>query len=386
MKKRTGKERILFVSQESTPLGSTISLVSLIEGLREVAPGLKFCVLLPKKTLGKSKAQELLERHHIPYTQMLYRMDCYLPSDYIVWRQAASELANLFTSIYLSFYLRFKKISIVCSNSTAVDVGARAARLARVTHVYYIREIMKEGNGMEYRRPGRMKQLLEASDKVIFISRAVERKYKVRYRLPRSRQFYDGFMTEEYFLPNHEILANSKLVFLQAGRFGEEKGTLDSIDLMASLEKNGYTNWELRFFGDGSPRYVEKMKKKIQACGLSHKIFVHPYSDCIREEMGQADIVLMNSRCEGLGRVTIEGMLAGCLILGRGNAGTEELLQEDEHGVTYRDKESFIRAVLSVSRDRERYRQIAARGQEWAKIHFDRRQNAKCFCEYLGLG
>ena len=142
MKKRYN---ILFVSHENTVNGSSVSLLSLIIGLKEIYGNkIKITVLIPTK-LGKyNQAEEFFKENGIQCKKILYR------NNYKNIEAKTSTLKHIhdfwnFMAVRVLFhYIKKSKFDFVCSNSSAVDVGARAALLLKKPHIYYIREFMEE--------------------------------------------------------------------------------------------------------------------------------------------------------------------------------------------------------------------------------------------------
>lgn len=207
---------------------------------------------------------------------------------------------------------------------------------------------MEEDHGFEYRNKKRMRRLLESSDYTIFISKAIEEKYKSLYKLQNTAQFYDGFIVNDYIINDHNILNNTEIRLIQLGSLCDGKGSLNSVRLINELRRVGIENVHLDFVGNGVDGYKGKMYELIKKNKLEKYITILPYSSDIKQKLCIADILLMNSRSEGFGRVTIEGMLAGCLVVGRKAAGTAEIIQNDVNGLLYSDESEFVCCIKNT--------------------------------------
>ena len=69
--------------------------------------------------------------------------------------------------------------------------------------------------------------------------------------------------------------------------------------------------------------------------GIDQITGFYDYQDNIHEIMQQADIVLMCSRNEAFGRVTVEAMLAGKPVIGTSSGGTGEIIEHESSGFLY---------------------------------------------------
>lgn len=372
------KNKILFVSHEPDVGGSTVSLVSLIHALQcnfEV----DVTVLFPYKRGRKGKAPQFLKSHEICYKEMWYRRNFKIISEKYSLKYHIFDFLNTLAARRIKQYIQKEKFDIVCSNSTAVDVGAMAARLANVPHIYYVREFMELDFNFEYRNKKRMKKLMESSEYVIFISKAIETYYTTKFHLRNTAQFFNGFILQDYYIERHIILEGDTLSFVQIGRFEDAKGVLSTIGMLHQLNQSGVNNWSMEFIGSGTEEYLWKMQELISRYRLETQISIGEFCMDVKGKLAGKDILVMNSKSEGFGRVTVEGMLAGCLVMGRNTGGTAEIIIDDMNGITFETEEEFVYNVNQIVADREKYRKIALDGQKYAMEKFDCAGTAKNF-------
>lgn len=374
------KIRILFLSHEFSIGGSTVSLISLIQGLKEY-DNLEVVVFLPYRKNGTAK--RILGKNNINYEQGLYRRNYKKISEKNFIKLLVYDLLNVLATIKIGYCLKKEKIDIVCSNSTGVDVGARAARLAKVPHIYYVREFMERDFKCEYRNKYRMKKLLEKSEYAIFISKAVEEYYKSKYCLQNTSQFYNGFVVEDYYIQGHDILADKKIRFIQVGEFSEGKGVFNTIELLQHLNEAGIRNWRMEFVGKGPEDNIHQMQHLISQYHMESQITIGNFCLDMKEKLSEKDILIMNSRAEGFGRVTVEGMLAGCLVIGRNSGGTKEIIENQVNGILFEDEKDFISIIKQIENQRNVYRQLAKDGQKYALEEFDCTKTARNFMKVV---
>lgn len=378
-------KKILFISHEFGVNGSSASLLSLIKGINKDKDNIEMVVLLPWMPSKYKLAKKEFETNGIKCREFPYRINYKYTNQRKTIKECLYDILNYVGVWLIGIYIKKNKFDIICSNSSAVDVGARAARLTNTPHVYYIREFMEEDHGLEYRNKRRMRKLLESSEYIIFISKAIEKKYVSLYKLKNTKQFYNDFDISKYYIANHPILTAERINLIQVGMYSDGKGTLNSIELMHKLRDEGIEDFHLEFIGEGSQDYKTCMRQLIDEHQLHSHITISPYAKNIEEKMSNADILLMNSRAEGMGRVTIEGMLAGCLVLGRNEGGTAELLKHDVSGLLYNNEQEFVSIVRDIINDRSKGRKIAEFGQKWALKEFALGKAAENFCDFVGL-
>lgn len=376
--KKSKHIKLLFVSHEYGVNGSTVSLVSLIHGLR-YNTGIDIKVLLPYKKGKEGKASQFLNTNGICYEELWYRKNFKSIFERYSIKYHIFDLLNMFSVRRIRKYIQKEKFDIVCSNSTGVDVGARAAHLAKIPHIYYVREFMKEDFNFEYRNEKRMKKLLEESEHVIFISKAIKDYYTANFKLKNTTQFFNGFILQDYYIEKHDILKEEKIAFVQVGTFSDGKGTLNTIEMLHRLKQSGINNWNMEFVGSGTKEYVQMMQKLIFEYHMESQIVIGKFCLNIKDNLYQKDILIMNSRAEGFGRVTVEGMLAGCLVMGRNLGGTSEIIIDQVNGIAFNTEEEFLDAMHQVITEKEKYRKIAENGQKYAMEKFDCVNAAKNF-------
>ncbi len=380
--KSSRKIKILFVSHEFSIGGSTLSLVSLIQGLRNYDE-IDVKVLLPYKRGEERKAFRVLEDKGIYCKEICYRRNYKSISEKYTLKYHIFDCLNSLAVKRIRKYIQKEKFDIVCSNSTGVDVGARAAQFAKIPHIYYAREIMEAGLSCEYRNTKQMKKLLEHSEYVIFISKAIKDYYTANFKLQNTAQFYDGFILQNYYIEKHDILKEKKVSFVQVGTFSDGKGTLNTIELLHQLKQNGISNWTMEFVGKGSEFYVQKMQELISKYHLESQIFIGKFCMDMKSKLAHKDILIMNSVAEGFGRVTVEGMLAGCLVIGRYLGGTTEIIMDRINGIAFEKETDFLNAVQEINADKDKYRKLAKDGQKHAKERFDNVNTANNFIEVV---
>jgi glycosyltransferase involved in cell wall biosynthesis len=359
--------------------GSTISLLSLIEGLKEYKD-LNVTVLLPLK---RGTALHLFEKNNIKCKEILYRHNFKKINEKYSVKHIIFDIINTFAVMRLCMYIQKEKFDIVCSNSTAVDVGARASNILKIPHIYYIREFMEVDHNIEYRDKKCMKRLLENSAYVIFVSKIIEEYYSGKYSFVDSKQFYDGINFKNYYVENNHILKDVNISFVQIGKFQDGKGTLNTIKLLYKLYCGGFKNWNMEFVGTGKRKYIDQMKKLISEYKLDNYIKVGEFCNNIKEKLLQKDILIMNSKDEAFGRVTVEGMMSGCLVMGRYGGGTNEIIDNEMHGVIFESDNDFVEKIFQINCEREKYRNVAEESQKYALEKFKCESAAKNFVNVL---
>ena len=83
--------------------------------------------------------------------------------------------------------------------------------------------------------------------------------------------------------------------------------------------------------GANGGTYVWALKKYIKSRGLDKNIKILPFQSDLTKLHRQASYALTCSQSEALGRVTIEAMLGGNVVIGADSGGTKEIIGKDEN-------------------------------------------------------
>lgn len=382
------EHNILFISHEFGIGGASVSLASMLEGMRRETNNINATVVLPLKIDLKKRekmAKDYFNQRGIKTIEMLYRNDYKSMNTSYRIKDLIHDIWNACSVFLLALYIKKNNIEIICSNSVGIDVGARAAKVANVSHCYYIREFMEEDHEISFRNPQKIRRLLERSDYVIFISKAICEKYVTLYNLNKYETFFNGFVIDDYYCERSDVLTQEEIRFIQVGKLSDGKGSFHSLELINRLCEKGFHNVHLDFVGTGKTDYTERMKRYIEIHKLDDVVSLKGYQSNVKEYLKCADILLMNSESEGFGRVTVEGMLSGCLVIGKEAAGTKEIIQNRINGLTFQSDDEWEMLIWDVFSDRGKYQEIAQNGQKWARATFDCTITAKKFIEFLGL-
>ena len=360
--------KICFILNYSELYGANRSILSVIEYFIE-----KDCevnVLLP---VGGSIADEL-KRKNINFSIIPY----YSAFLYIkpIFKHLMVPLLFLFNIIifpYLLFKVYISKPDVIYSNTSAENIGIFIAKILAVKHVWHIREFMSLDHNAYFIFGRNMKsRLINMSDKSIYVSNSVldsihGKKESVKYQV-----IYNGIKSSVKLLPKSSY--NNRLVFGIVGILDPAKGQDMAIKYFNRLLLY-YPNAKLKIFGDKEGAFKNKILKLVRDLDLKEKIQFNGFVDCQEEIYGAIDILLMFSKSEGFGRVTIESALQGVPVIGFDNAGTSELIIHKKTGCLFKDFDSFLECV-NFTMNKANYKLI----REQSFLNANKKFNIKKYC------
>ncbi len=230
----------------------------------------------------------------------------------------------------LSFILLQKAImsfkpDIIHTNVGVYSIGYKLAKLNRIPHIWHIREFQTlDMNATIIGGLKRRQNLFNNKYNVpIAITKTIYNYFELN-RNNRSHIIYNGIKSKEDVVFNK----NKKNYLLYVGQIKESKGVEDIIDAFCLYNNKTNSDLKLVLIGDEMQNFefTQKLKQKIKQNKLNNKVIFKGLLSSKKVDlyMQKALATVVASHNEALGRVTIEAMFNGSLVIGRNTAGTKE--------------------------------------------------------------
>lgn len=363
------RRNILYIFNDNSLGGAALSLLDTLAEIREYVNAI---IILRESVEDEvsSKFEELGSR-------------CYkirFSTDYVSIGEATEEKKeNEFKQSYeaalqLLPIIKQERIYLIHINSSVSYFAALAALMAGIPYVWHIRELMEEQFGCEFLDKKLKYELYFQADKLIAISNFVSRKYQEKFSL-QTTKIYNGLNIKR-FKVEIDKKRNYRNIFLAAAAvISIEKGQIDAIKAVELLVRQGYTDVRLIIVGNGNDGYVWALKKYIKKKNLDNNISILPFRYDLSDLRKEVSYEIICSQNEALGRVTIEAMLAGNIVIGARSGGTTEIIgAHEERGYLYELHNSedladtMIRAINTVKGVKDEILNLA---QAYAETIFD---------------
>lgn len=132
-------------------------------------------------------------------------------------------------------------------------------------------------------------------------------------------------------------------------------------------------------------KYENEIKQYVAEKGLNEDvIFLGEVNDmkAVRKNM---DIELMCAILETFGRVTVEGMRNGLLVIGSNTGGTIEIIRDKENGLLYEqgNVDSLSQILYKVYQNVKFSRKVALNGYLFSQTSFTEENNVKQIYEAI---
>lgn len=369
--------RICYVLSTSEISGganrSFIDLVSYIDR-KKVVP----VVLLRRK----GEIENILKQLDIPYMIIHY-------TNFVTTGNKIKDLAKRLIDPFFTYQIRkflvSNNIELVHNNSLPTLGGMAAAFDLHIPYICHIRENVQRGLNVDFLDEKKHYEIMNNAAVNLAISNFVCKDYK--RCIPTAHFFVlkDGLDIEQYLNQDKKIFDKKVFTIAIYGNLDAQKGQLDAVMATEILINQGIKNIKLKIVGNSNTEYGRHVKRYVEEKGIKQVIFYDPISDqdILRKSREEDDINLICSRAEGLGRVTIESMLTGCLTIAAEAGATPEIIDNNVTGLLYRcnDPYDLANKIKLASLNQDRSVEIAFAGREWAKKIFDIKKYVKKLVE-----
>lgn len=371
------KIKICYVTHLPNLTGANQSLLDLIDSLDR-----KY--FHPYVILGKNgPLVEELNRRNICYKVFYYSSDI---SEKQFYKNIIKKLKSQIALNKIMEFLIAEKIDIVHNNTLLSWVGMEAAKRCGIPYICHVRELVWEDHKIILLHEKRQYDLMKEAVKSIFISKFVESKFVSMYGLNNFTTIMDGFHVERYYADHKPILQSKTVKLLLAGRIAPGKGQLEAIKAVEQLNKNDSYLFELSIVGSiGDWNYYRELKKYVEEHSLENIKFID-FTD-LKKLRSECDIALICSCAEALGRVTVESMLSGCLVIGANAGATLEIIEDKKTGLLYKSGDScdLAKKILFACENAPLMNEISNRARKWAKDNFDHKKYSESISYIYGV-
>ncbi len=325
------KKRVLYISNGGSWNGADQSLADYITGMQE--QDVQAHILVS----ANNDYAAFMKRNGIKVVIMPFSSSVKHIGESISKEHINNIFVNLSTAIRLVRYVKQNHIDIIHSNTIGLRVGAIAAWICRIPHIWHIREFLKEDHDREWIFPRFTLLLMRDAAAFIAISESIKDYYHKKYGIC-SQVLYDALDQEKY-RANSMVMKEEKneALILMAGTIKLGKGQIDLVHAIDILKKRGVRckAWIVGSIADKA--YAKSVYSEVKRNGLQEDICFLPFTKKLQTIRERTDIAVIASKSEAFGRVTAEAMLGKKLVIGADTGATQELIGKgSERGYLYK--------------------------------------------------
>jgi glycosyltransferase involved in cell wall biosynthesis len=359
--------KILLVSHSNYIGGAELCFLEMLKSLHKVDHYDLYAVFPAQEGPLKKKCEEYCEA---TFTQ-------YIPKwidENIRYSLTAKfdRLISIVSSIRKSIRL-IHNISpdVIITNTSSIPEFAFASKFTRTNHAWFIHELVEEGLNCHFIYGQKFSKRIIGlfSDFVISNSKFVYSNYSKYVSQVKLKTLYQSV---EIKINNEgNQIENTKLTLLMMGNISEFKGQREAILACCELNKKNI-DYQLLIIGAKPSKYLEELKGLVTDEYRDRIVFI-PFSSTPEYFYKQSDIVLVCSKCESLGRVSIEAMKMGLPVVASNRGGNLELIKNGINGYLYQlyNPVDLAEKIMLLSDPNDRLR-MGLHGKEWANRNFNK--------------
>ncbi len=266
-----------------------------------------------------------------------------------------------------------ESFDIVYINDTDNYLGALVALEMGLPYVWHFRSLVP--SNMRFIASGR--KIYGSCSRIITISERMKSLLVKNKTMPADRvtMIHNGIPVPEN-LPMSDQSTQNGFHFVLCGRITPDKGHTDAIRAIALLSERGYNDIYLHIAGSTPSgdvtEYLTALKTEISALNIEDRIIFEGLVDNMADFRTRMNGELMCSVCEPFGRVTLEGMRSGLVVIGSNTGGTPEIINDGITGLLYEqgshtDLADKIERVYKNEAERSA---IIANAIDYSRTHF----------------
>lgn len=286
----------------------------------------------------------------------------------------------------LGHLARHRDVALVHTNSSVTLGGAAAARIARIPHVWHVRELY---SGHERWWPTYRRMLLTA-DALPCVTEAVRRPFDgvpLANRSPRGSRttvLPDGVplapdpISREAARRQLELAPDAFVVAL-LGRLSSWKGQEVLIDALAQPPLRDDPGTVVVLAGSAwrhTPQMTQALRERAAGHGVDDRIRLPGFVDRVGLVYAAADVVAVPStQPDPLPNAVLEAAAAGCCVVAADHGGPRELLDDGRLGVLVPPGDPVVlsRVLGELRNDPDRRARLGALAAEDARSRFGRK-------------
>jgi glycosyltransferase involved in cell wall biosynthesis len=328
---------VAFLTHYTELYGANLSLLNLIDGLGRC--GVRAHVICPDRgdLLG------VLERRSVPTAVIPF--EWWVSPRRTLLGAVTRLVRNLRNLRPLASQVSRWECDLVYSNSSVFAIGAMVAAELDLPHVWHLREFGRRDYDLVPDFGTRLSRLgFRTADAMVFVSHALRRAFLGRATPANAHVVYNGVAREaEYDTRRRAAEAlrgrDQPFAFVLVGRFRESKGQAVAIRAFAAVAARFPTARLLLVGGSGQTgdqEYFDRCRALVTELRVADRVEFWGYVPDPERAFLAADVALMCSRNEAMGRVTAEAMAACRPVIGFDGGGTPELIETGRTGLLYR--------------------------------------------------
>lgn len=274
----------------------------------------------------------------------------------------------------------FSDAALIHTNVNRDDIGEELSRKYGIPHIWHIREFSDIDYDCVFLRKDAISYMNSVNGCFVAISDAIKQAW-VRKGIEEKKicRIYNGIDISKFKNIAVRDFTKDYLRFIFTGEICETKGQIQVIKACAMLPQDIKDHIKVDFYGKGVKGYIDYLKSLVQSEGLEEVINFCGYTNEIQNVLPEYDCAFVCSHAEGFGRVTVEHMYCGLVVIASDSGANPELIDDEKDGFLYKSKDvnSLRDKIIQVYSNRDRLPEVSKKAKDKAERLYTNRINAK---------
>ena len=339
---------LTFFTHYTELYGANLSLLNLIDGLGKY--GIRAHVICP----DQGDLLRVLTKRGIPTEQ--FPFEWWVSTQRTLTGAARRIYKNVCLLDSIAIQIARWQTDLVYSNSFVFAVGAMVAARLGLPHLWHLREFgNRDYNLWPDLGAWLTRRVLRTANARIFVSRALKQAFLGNAKTRNTYVIYNGVASEAEFDERRQAAEtqtgrHQPFTFVLVGRFRKSKGHAIAIEAFAKVACR-FPDVRLILVGDagqtGEQDYYDDCRRRVKQLAISERTEFWGYIPDPERAFLAADVALMCSQNEAMGRVTVEAMSTCRPVIGNDCGGTSELIDPNRTGLLYRETSEDLAVCMT---------------------------------------
>ncbi|NJN25007.1 MAG: glycosyltransferase family 4 protein [Cyclobacteriaceae bacterium] len=326
--------KVLFITHYSELYGANKSLLDLLVGLKQFP--LEPIVLLPHEGEMCHKLDEIGVKR-IVYSfknPFVYRWRSknklfkFFHDGRFLILGIYNQIINCIIIKKIKCHKYISDISLIYSNASVMTIGEDLSKKLKVPHIHQIRELATKLSLLPSLGLKWYERKIKNSELIIFNSCFTQKQFTSNYILSNTLVIYNEIRKPEIVQPI--ILEKNHFKIGIFGYLSSQKNQIEALTATSLIDKS--KDIKLYLVGGGSS---EKLIDYVDSLSINNRVQFVGYTNNIGAYYDEMDIVIVCSKNEALGRVTVEAMLSSKCVIGKNSGATAEIIDHNVNGLLY---------------------------------------------------
>jgi glycosyltransferase involved in cell wall biosynthesis len=379
--------RICFVSNCRRMGGAERVLLETIDVL--TGKGIKCMVLVP----GEGEFAKELSRKGIVH-KIARSTSLSMSGKPSAWERCKAAVRFVIAVASAMRYMVTWRCDVVFSNTVTVGHGAVAAKILSKPHIWHLHEFGREDHGFGFYFGERLScRIVGSLSRVcIVVSKALAKKYRGLINPTKLIVLYPSMHLDldERIPPALDrslgVNDGSFRCIIVGGVFAGKRQE-DAVLAFNLLKEQDFDGQLFVVGASDDLEYRAKLDRMIGDLSLQDRVIFTGEVRDARPLIQTSDVLIVCSRSEAFGRVTIEAMLAGKPVIGASAGATPELVQDKFNGLIYEvgNPAALAEKMLYLYRHPGVAHDLGENGKHWASSVFTVARYSEELDSILGL-